>query len=132
MYENRNVGTSLQKHRIAAHECHNETPCQSVPRGIQLAEALVRQGFAIKALRIARLLEADEREAHDTEINELRRRDEVHEPLQHNGRVLRDLQERDQSQAQHDQHTVDRDALPRAAGQEARRLALEREPEQRA
>ena len=78
-------------------------------------------------MRIARLLEADEREAHDTEIDELRRRDEVYEPLQHNGRVLRDLQEREQSQAQHDQHTVDQDALPCAAGQEARRLALERD-----
>jgi len=123
---------TLQKHRIAAHECHNETPCQSIPRGIRLAEALVRQRFAIKALRIARPVEADERGAHDAEIDELRRRDEVHEPLQHNGRVFRDLQGREQSQAQHDQHTVDRDALPRAAGQEARRLALERGPEQRA
>jgi len=83
-------------------------------------------------LRIVRLLEADEREAHDAEIDELRRRDEVHEPLQHNGRVLRDLKEREQSQGQHDQHTVDRDALSRAAGQEARCLALESGPEQRA
>lgn len=125
--ECRHVPTTLQKHCIAAHECHNETPCQSIPRGIRLAEALVRQGFVIKALSIARLLEADAREAHDAKIDELRRRGEVHEPLQHNDRVLRDLQEREQSQAQHDRHTVDRDALPRAAGQEARRLALERD-----
>ena len=97
--ECRHVPVTLQKHRIAAHESHNETPCQSIPRDIRLAEALVRQGFAIKALRIARLLEADEREAHDAEIDELRRRDKVREPLQHNDRVLRDLQEREQSQA---------------------------------
>lgn len=57
---------------------------------------------------------------------------QVDEPLQHDRSVVRNLQEAQQRDQQHDADAIDRDAVAGTARQEARRLALEREAEEAA
>lgn len=77
-------------------------------------------------------MEANVRETHDAEIDELRGRDETDEPAEHDGRVVGHLQEREQRDEQHGDDRVERHAVARAPGEDPGRLALEREAVQRA
>ncbi len=54
---------------------------------------------------------------------------QIDEPLQHDRSAIRHLKETQQRDQQHDEDAIHRHAVTRAAGQEARRLALEREAE---
>lgn len=81
---------------------------------------------------VACLLPPEESVAHDAEVDELGGGHEVDEPLQHDGGVVRDLEEGEKRNGERKPDGVDRDSVPRAAREDVRSFAFQCETEQRA
>lgn len=130
--ERGNIPVAGQENGIASHKGHHEASGQAIPGGERLPGSLVRQGIPIHPLSLQGRVPAEVGHAHDTVVDELAGRDEVDEPLQHDGGVVRHLQEAEQGDEQHNHHTVYGHALPGALRQEPRGLAVQSKPEETA
>lgn len=128
----RHIPHPLQKYRVSTDKRHDERADQRIPRRIRLQHAPVRQRAAIQTLRLARLVEPQERKADDAKVDQLTSRNQADEPVQHDGGVLSELEERQERNHEHERDAVDRYTLLCAAGEELGCFSFQRETEERA
>lgn len=91
--EIRHVPVVVEEDRVSANEGHDKGSNQTIVGCKRLEDTSVRECPSIKPLHLARLVEAKESEAHDAEVDELRRSDQTDEPVEHLGGVLPELEE---------------------------------------
>lgn len=115
-----------EKDGVAAGQGYEQAARQRVPRHPRLTPSLV--GSESRARPWAS--HAAWTEGHDGEIDQLRRRHEADERVQHRRAPVPDLQEAQQAEEQDDENAVIGHPAARASSQHLRRFALLRQPEQ--
>ena len=118
-----------QEHCVATDKRHDERRGKSVVGSIGLQDTSVGQSAPVKSLDLTRLVEAQERVAHDGEVDELRGGDQADKPAENNSGVLAQLQERQERDGENDSNAEVWNTLLGALGQNLRCLALKRETE---
>lgn len=127
-----NIPEAWQKHGIPTDKGHDECGYKGIVCSVWLQDTRVGQSIPIQALYLARLVETQERVAHDREVDELGGSHQADEPAEDDRRVLTQLQERQQRDSKDDSNAEIRNTLLSALGQDLGCLTLKRKTEERA